>query len=84
MRIASRTTVRAAAATAAAGALAAGALALMSSASASPQDPAAGHGVMGIHVASARTTYSFRTVDNAADLTFNQLLGINGAGVIAG
>jgi len=84
MRIASRTAVRAAAAAAAAGALAAGAFALMSSASASPQDPAAMHGVMGAHVVSARPAYSFRTVDNAADLTFNQLLGINNAGVIAG
>jgi len=84
MRIASRTAVRAAAATAAAGALAAGAFALMSSASASPQSPAAMHGVMGAHVVSARPAYSFRTVDNAADLTFNQLLGINNAGVIAG
>lgn len=29
-------------------------------------------------------TYTFKTVDNAADPTFNQLLGINNAGVIAG
>jgi hypothetical protein len=28
--------------------------------------------------------YSFRTLDNPADLTFNQLLGINNDGVIAG
>ena len=84
MRIAGRTSVRATAATVAAGALAAGAFALMSSASASPQSPAARHGVMGIHVVSHRTAYSFRTVDNAADLTFNQLLGISNQGVIAG
>ena len=30
------------------------------------------------------TSYSFRTLDNANDLTFNQLLGINDFGVIAG
>jgi len=30
------------------------------------------------------TTYMFRTLDNNADPTFNQLLGINDAGVIAG
>jgi hypothetical protein len=42
------------------------------------------HGVMGVHAATARTTYSFRTVDNAADLIFNQLLGITNAGAIAG
>ena len=30
------------------------------------------------------TAYSFATLDNATDLTFNQLLGINDAGVIAG
>ncbi len=28
--------------------------------------------------------YTFRTVDNPADLTFNQLLGVNNRGVIAG
>jgi Cu/Zn superoxide dismutase len=84
MRFANRTALRAAAATVATGALAAGAFALVSPASASPNHSAGMHGVMGIHVASARTTYSFRTVDNAADLTFNQLLGINSAGVIAG
>ena len=28
--------------------------------------------------------YQFRTVDNAADLTFNQLLGVNNEGVIVG
>jgi hypothetical protein len=42
------------------------------------------HGVMGVHVVGSRTAYGFRTVDNAADLTFNQLLGINNEGVIAG
>jgi len=40
--------------------------------------------MMGVHAAVSRTAYSFRTVDNAADLTFNQLLGVNNEGVIAG
>jgi Cu/Zn superoxide dismutase len=84
MRFANRTTTRAAVATAAAAAIAAGAFALMSSASASPGHTAAMPGVMGAHATSGHTAYSFRTVDNAADLTFNQLLGINNAGVIAG
>jgi hypothetical protein len=39
---------------------------------------------MGMHVAAADPTYGFRTVDNAADLTFNQLLGINDGGLVAG
>ena len=34
--------------------------------------------------AHAATGYSFQTADNARDLTFNQLLGINDSGVIAG
>ena len=32
----------------------------------------------------ASSGYQFRTVDNARDLTFNQLLGVNNEGVIAG
>ena len=32
----------------------------------------------------ASANFSFRTLDNAADLTFNQLLGINANGLIAG
>jgi len=40
--------------------------------------------MMGVHAAVSRTAHSFRTVDNAADLTFNQLLGVNNEGVIAG
>jgi hypothetical protein len=32
----------------------------------------------------ATASYSFRTLDNANDLTFNQLLGINDSGVISG
>src|SRR5271165_1637700 len=84
MRFANRTSMRVAIATAATGALAAGALAVMTSASASPHSAAGLHGVMGVHTAGGPTAYSFRTVDNAADLTFNQLLGINNEGVIAG
>ena len=34
--------------------------------------------------ASTPTNYSFNTLDNSNDLTFNQLLGINNHGVIAG
>jgi hypothetical protein len=34
--------------------------------------------------AAAATTYTFTTLDNAKDLTFNQLLGINTKNVIAG
>jgi hypothetical protein len=33
---------------------------------------------------SSSSAYQFRTLDNARDLTFNQLLGIDNAGVIAG
>jgi hypothetical protein len=36
------------------------------------------------HHATAATTYTFTTLDNQADPTFNQLLGINGNHVIAG
>jgi hypothetical protein len=56
-------------ATAASGALA-GALAMAAPAAASP--------------ASQQTHYRFQTLNNSNDLTFNQLLGINNSGVIAG
>ena len=65
---------RIAATTVASGLLAAGALALTTSAASASTLSAQGHG----------TAYSFRTLDNAKDLTFNQLLGINDSGVIAG
>ena len=94
MRIANRSARRAAVAAVASGALVVGAFTLMNSANASQhgasqpgasQPGTAGrHGVMGGQMVSARTAYSFRTVDNAADLTFNQLLGVNNQGVIAG
>jgi CHRD domain len=75
MRIASRVAV----ATVASGALVAGAFALMSSAHASSTGRA-GAGTS----ASRPVTYSFQTLDDNSDLTFNQLLGINSGGVIAG
>ena len=34
--------------------------------------------------ASAQSPYHFKTLDNQRDVTFNQLLGINQSGVIAG
>jgi Cu/Zn superoxide dismutase len=88
MRFANRTAIpvtrvtRAAIVTVASGALAAGAVTVVMSASASPSHAAGA--TMGAHVPADRTAYGFRTVDNAADLTFNQLLGINNEGVIAG
>ena len=72
MKSVKRNALRVAAATVASGVLAAGAVALAGAASASTLSPA--HG----------THYSFRTLDNDHDLTFNQLLGINDEGVIAG
>jgi hypothetical protein len=62
---------RVAAAAVASGLIAGGALALTTTA-ASAATLNAGHG------------YQFVTLDNARDLTFNQLLGINDSGVIAG
>jgi len=67
-----RSALRVAAVTVASGLLATGAVALAGSASASTLHPASG------------TQYSFQTLDNAHDLTFNQLLGINDEGLIAG
>ena len=72
MKSVKRSALRVAAATVASGMLAAGAVALAGAASASTLSPA--------HA----THYSFATLDNAHDLTFNQLLGINDEGVIAG
>ena len=70
-----KTGLRLGAAAVAAGALAAtAALTLAGSASASTQ-----HGIV-----QGSGSYSFRTLDNAHDLTFNQLLGINDNGHIAG
>ena len=72
MKSVKRNALRVAAATVASGVLAAGAVALAGAASASTLSPA------------HSTHYSFRTLDNDHDLTFNQLLGINDEGVIAG
>ncbi len=66
-----KTALRVAAATVASGLLTAGAVALAGSASAAT-------------VGSHATSYRFQTIDNPRDLTFNQLLGINDEGVIAG
>jgi hypothetical protein len=63
-----RNVLRVAATTVASGILATGALALATAASASTDSPG----------------YSFVTLDNANDPTFNQLLGINDEGTIAG
>jgi hypothetical protein len=76
-----RGALRVAAATVASGVLAAGAVALAGAASASTLSPASAASP----ASTARTTgYSFQTLDNANDVTFNQLLGINDFGVIAG
>jgi hypothetical protein len=64
----------------AAAAAAAGALAITAALSVATQ---AGATTVAPHSA-ATTTYSFTTLDNQADLTFNQLLGINNHNVIAG
>ena len=72
MRTVKRNTLRIAAATVASGLLATGAVALAGAASASTLS------------ASNATSYRFATHDNTRDLTFNQLLGINDEGVIAG
>jgi hypothetical protein len=72
MKSVKRKALRVAAATVASGVLAAGAVALAGAASASTLSPA------------NATSYSFVTLDNMHDPTFNQLLGINDEGVIAG
>ena len=77
-KISVRTGLRLGAAAAATGALAAtAALALMAPASASTQAAQA-------PAANGSSRYQFTTLDNAKDLTFNQLLGINDNGHIAG
>ena len=77
-KISVRTGLRLGAAAAATGALAAtAALALIAPASASTQAAQA-------PAANGSSRYQFTTLDNAKDLTFNQLLGINDNGHIAG
>jgi hypothetical protein len=75
MKTVKRNALRVAAATVASGVLAAGAVALAGAASASTLSAAS---------TASHTSYSFQTLNNAHDLTFNQLLGINDFGVIAG
>jgi len=72
MKSIKRHALRVAAAAVASGVLATGAVALAGSASASTLN------------AHATGGYSFQTLNNADDVTFNQLLGINDFGVIAG
>jgi len=76
MRKISRTGAMIAAAATAVGALAFVGTTLATMASAAPAAPAA--------ATSAMTGYQFTTLDNANDVTFNQLLGINNRGEIAG
>ena len=71
MKSIKRNARRVAAATVASGLLAAGTVALAGAAGASTVQAHATH-------------YSFRTIDNPRDLTFNQLLGINDEGQIVG
>ncbi len=78
MSIANRIGLRVAAAAVATGAIAAGGLAVAGSAGASTT---AGTTAA---VSSQSVGYRFQTLDNARDLTFNQLLGINNHGLIAG
>jgi hypothetical protein len=74
--------VRGAAGAAATVAAVAGSLALAGPAWASGAHPAARQAAP--HQAAAAAGYSFQTLDDAADPTFNQLLGINSHNVIAG
>ena len=72
---------RIAATTVASGIIAAGAVGLAGAASASTLTPASAAS----QTSSARTTsYSFQTLNDNRDATFNQLLGINDFGLIAG
>jgi hypothetical protein len=73
MKSIKRNGLRVAAATVASGVLAAGAVAL-----------AAGTASASMLSAHNGTAYNFTTLDNDHDLTFNQLLGINDEGIIAG
>ena len=74
MSIANRIGLRVAAAAVASGAIAAGGLAVAASADASTAAVSS----------QPSATYHFQTLDNARDVTFNQLLGINDHGLIAG
>ena len=85
MRIANRSGRRAAVGAAAIGvvaALAAGGTALATGGHAGASG--ASTQAMGLRSAAGHPAYGFRTLDDHADLTFNQLLGINDDGLIAG
>jgi hypothetical protein len=73
---------RIAATTVASGIIAAGAVGLAGAASASTLNPVSA--ASQASSASSGTSYSFQTLNNNRDATFNQLLGINDFGVIAG
>jgi hypothetical protein len=77
MKAFKRNALRVAAATVASGMLATGAVALAGAASASTLSTST-------LSASTAASYRFETLDNQHDVTFNQLLGINNEGVIAG
>ena len=83
MRIANRTAAKVGVATVTAGLLAAGVFTLVSSAGASPSGPA-GAQTASMPAAAGHVSYGFRTADDTIDPTFNQLLGINDDGLIAG
>jgi hypothetical protein len=80
MSIANRIGLRVAAAAVASGAIVAGGLAAAAgpagASTAGASTPAAG--------SQTSTSYTFRTLDNARDLTFNQLLGVNDHGQLVG
>src|SRR5579875_2840511 len=84
MSHANRKKLRVSAAAAGALAVAGGTLAASwaAVAQAAPAKPAAAH--MAGMPAAGQAAYRFTTLDNASDVTFNQLLAINGKGLIAG
>src|SRR5271163_4047914 len=88
MKSIKRHALRVAAATVASGVLAAGAVGLAAGAASASTLSAStlSASTLSASTLSARTAtaYSFKTLDNADDVTFNQLLGINDFGVIAG
>jgi Cu/Zn superoxide dismutase len=89
MSIANRKRLRITAATVAAGAITVAGVTLATSWAALAQTTPAKHAAAGMKdmpgmPGGQQTGYSFTTLDNANDVTFNQLLGINDDGVIAG
>lgn len=88
MRIVNRKRMRITAATVAAGAITVAGVTLATSwaalAQAATRPAASGMAGMAGPAAAGHTSYSFTTLNNDNDVTFNQLLGINNEGVIAG